>query len=94
MVGVDRTPQEMTGEGRERSRLEISETVLEPLGSNTVKDKLEFSVRSLTNNPLSSCSDSPLFICNYSGVSGLEYLSLSREGFQFQGTHHDLLSQT
>ena len=39
---------------------------------------------------ISSCSDSPLFICNYSSVSGLEYLSLSREDLQFQGTHRNL----
>ena len=55
-----------------------------------VKDKLEFLGRSLANNPLSSCSDSSLFICNYSGVSGLEYLSLLREDLQFWGTHHNL----
>ena len=55
-----------------------------------VKDKLEFLGRSLANNPLSSCSDSSLFICNYSGVSGLEYLSSSSKDLQFRGTHHDL----
>ena len=48
-----------------------------------VKGKLEFSGRFLANNPLSSRSDSSLFICNYTSVSGLEYLSSSRETLQF-----------
>ena len=55
-----------------------------------VKDKLEFLGRSLAINPLSSHSDSSLFICNYSGVSSLEYLSSSSKDLQFRGTHHDL----
>ena len=55
-----------------------------------VKDKLEFLGRSLANNLLSSHSDSSLFICNCSGESGPEYLSLSREDLQFQGTHCNL----
>ena len=58
--------------------------------SAPVKDKLEFLGRSLAINPLSSCSDSSLFICNYSGVSGLEYLSSSSKDLQFRGTHRDL----
>ena len=55
-----------------------------------LKDKLEFLGRIPSNNPLSSRSDSSLFICNYSGVSGLEYLSSSSKDLQFRGTHRDL----
>ena len=69
----------------------LSQEILYPSQvSVPVKDKLEFLGRSLANNPLSSCSDSSLFICNYSGVSGLEYLSSSSKDLQFRGTHHDL----
>ena len=55
-----------------------------------VKDKLEFLGRSLAINLLSSRSDSSLFICNYSSVSSLEYLSSSSKDLQFRGTHRDL----
>ena len=62
----------------------LSQEILYPTQvSVPVKDKLEFLGRSLANDPLSSRSDSSLVICNYSGVSGLEYLSSSREDYQF-----------
>ena len=64
--------------------------VLNTQVSAPVKDKLEFLGRSLAINPLSSRSDSSLFIYNYSSVSSLEYLSSSSKDLQFQGTHRNL----
>ena len=73
------------------SSTSLSQEILYPSQvSVPVKDKLEFLGKIPSNNLLSSRSDSLLFICNYSSVSSLEYLSSSSQDLQFWGTHGNL----
>ena len=75
---------------REQGRMQLLEKICDNFKKvcNSMNNIHKDTVQHIED--ISSCSDSPLFICNYSSVSGLEYLRLSREDLQFQGTHRNL----